>query len=126
MILQNLPDAFLIYINWSLYCSGFRGALMKYILSVLHRSADATSSVRQVGEYERLDEAIAAAKQQVDALLQRLYTNGMTAAQLLERYRGAAETPYMVRDDEETMNAHSFNHFQFAKTRSDEICAGGK
>ena len=38
--------------------------------------------------------------------------------------RSAAESPYLARDDDQTMNANSFNHFQYAKARSEEICGG--
>jgi len=99
---------------------------MKFVLSVLHRNADAGSTVRHVGDYGDLDEAVAASKKVVDEVLRRVYTAGMTSDQLLKLYRDAAEMPYIVRDDEETMKASSFNHFQYAKTRSDEICAGAK
>jgi hypothetical protein len=97
---------------------------MKYTLAVLHRAADTRSSVRQIGEFETLDDAVAAAKQQVETVLLRVYSAGMTSSQLIEKYKEEGETPYLARDDEGTMNAHSFNHFQFAKLRSDEICAG--
>ena len=50
----------------------------------------------------------------------------MVAEALLEGYRAAGRTLYLFRDDEETMNAGSFNHFQFAKVRSAEICAAGQ
>ena len=84
---------------------------MKYQLSVLQRGASASSDVRQIGEYKNLEEAVAAAQQQVNALLAELYTAGMTAEALLEGYRAAGRTLYLFRDDEETMNAASFNHF---------------
>ena len=103
-----------------------RGVAMKYQLSVLQRGASASSDVRQIGEYRTLEEAVAAAQQQVNALLAELYTSGMVAEALLEGYRAAGRTLYLFRDDEETMNAGSFNHFQFAKVRSAEICAAGQ
>lgn len=96
---------------------------MKYTLSVLKRGQDAKSAIREIGSYDSLDDAVAAARQTVDETLRRLYTSGMTPDQLFDCYRDAAETPYIMRDDEQTMNARSFNHFQFAKTRSEEICA---
>lgn len=97
---------------------------MKFVLSVLHRTTDAGKSVRKVGEFVRLEDAVAAARQEVDAMLNREYVTGMTAAQLLAAYQAAGETPFIFRDDEETMNAGSFNHFKYAKTRCDEMCAG--
>jgi hypothetical protein len=97
---------------------------MKFILSVLHRTDGAADSARRVGEFERFEDAIAAAKQVVDALLDRAYVAGTTPAQLLAQYMELGETPYIVRDDDETINAGSFNHIKYAKTRSDRICAG--
>lgn len=98
---------------------------MHYQLSVLQQGVSAHSDVRQIGEYPTLEEAVAAARQEVNALLGTLYTAGMTAEQLLDRYRAAGRTLYLFRDDEETMNAASFNHFQFAKLRCAELCARG-
>ena len=99
---------------------------MKFVVSVLHRDAKAGNSMRHVGDFGRLEDAIAEAKQVVDGVLGRLHAAGMTPAQMLALYRDAAETPYIVRDDEGTMNANSFNHFQYAKVRSDELCADKK
>jgi hypothetical protein len=99
---------------------------MKFILSILHRAGEAGTHARQVGDFDRLEDAIAAAKREVDALLAGIHTPEMTSEQLVEHYRAAAQTPYIVRDDEETMNARSFNHFQYAKTRSDELCGSAK
>ena len=99
---------------------------MKFTLSVLQRAAESRNTVREIGHYATLDEAIAAAKGVVNDVLRRVYVAGMTPDQLFESYRAAAETPYLARDDEETMNANSFNHFQFAKLRSSEICAASK
>ena len=97
---------------------------MKFTLSVLKRSPNAQSTVREVGNYDSLDGAITAAKGVVDEALKRLYVAGMSAGQLVEAYRSAAEAPYLARDDDQTMNANSFNHFQYAKARSEEICGG--
>ena len=97
---------------------------MKFVVSVMQRAAGAANAVRNVGEFARLEDAIAAAKRVVDAALSRAYAQGMTAEHLFTQYRESAEAPYIFRDDEQTMNAGSFNHFQYAKTRSDEMCAG--
>ena len=99
---------------------------MKYQWSVLQRGASASSDVRQIGEYKSLEEAVAAAQQEVNALLAELYTAGMAAEALLAGYRAAGHTLYLFRDDEETMDASSFNHLQFAKVRSAEICAASQ
>ncbi len=96
---------------------------MKFSLSVLKRGPEAQNSVREIGAYDSLEDAVAAAKRAVDETLQRLYVAGMQPDQLLGSYRQVAETPCIMRDDEQTMNASSFNHFQFAKARSEEICA---
>jgi len=97
---------------------------MKFILSVMSRKPDAGGNVRHIGDFDRLEDAIAATKQVVDEVLNRVYTAGMTSAQVLEKYRAEAATPIISRDDEGTMNASSFNHFQYAKMRSEELCGG--
>ncbi len=96
---------------------------MKFSLSALKRGPGAQNAVREIGAYDSLEDAVVAARQAVDETLQRLYVAGMQPDQLLGSYRQVAETPCIMRDDEQTMNASSFNHFQFAKTRCEEICA---
>jgi len=97
---------------------------MRFTLSVLRRVTDGQSTVREIGSFESMEKAVAAAKVVVDEALKRHHVAGMSAAQLVECYRIAAEAPYLTRDDDQTMNANSFNHFQYAKTRSEEICGG--
>ena len=97
---------------------------MKYVLTVWRGTSGESGAVRHVGDFERLDQAVAAAKQVVDEVLGRAYENGMTATQLVDKYRALGELPYITRDDEETMNATAFNHFQYAIARSDAICGG--
>ena len=97
---------------------------MKFVLTAMQRAPNAGNhQVRQVGEFERLEDAVAAAKQLVDATLTGMYAKGITSLQLLDRYRESAATPIITRDDDVTMNANTFNHFQYAKTRSEEMCA---
>ena len=97
---------------------------MKYVLTVLQAAPGADGAVRHIGDYARLDDAVTAAKQVVDEVLGRAYENGMTAAQLVDKYRRLGEMPYISRDDEETMNAAAFNNFQYAKLRSAALCGG--
>jgi hypothetical protein len=97
---------------------------MRFTLSVLCRGAEAPTTVRTVGVFDCIEDAIVEAKQVVDATLGRIYVAGMTPAELVDRYREAGETPLMSREDEQTVNASSFNHFQYARARSEEICGG--
>ena len=95
---------------------------MKFVVAVLQRSSDATSTTHRVGEFDRFEDAVAAARLVVDAALNRGYLAGMTSSQLLAYYEQSAHAPYIFRDDEGTINASSFNHFRYAKARSDELC----
>jgi hypothetical protein len=97
---------------------------MKFVVSVLHRSNAVASTTQRIGEYAQFDDAVAAARQVIDAALNRLYVAGITASQLVAHYEELAQAPYIFRDDDGTLNASSFNHFRYAKERSDEICAG--
>jgi hypothetical protein len=97
---------------------------MKFVVSVLRRAPGAGNTTRRVGEFDQFDDAVSAAKQVVNDVLSRGYVAGMTTAQLLAHYQESAEAPYIFRDDEGTVNASSFNHFNYAKARSDELCAG--
>jgi hypothetical protein len=95
---------------------------MKFVVSTLQRHADAASTTHRVGEFAQFDDAVAAAKQVIDSALSRAYVPGMTSSQLLAHYEKFAQAPYIFRDDEGTINASSFNHFRYAKSRSDELC----
>jgi len=99
---------------------------MKFIVSVLQSAGETKSNVRRIGEFESLDGAIAAAKRVVNDVLSRAYTTGMSSSQLLARYRESAEAPYIFRDDDGTIDASSFNHVLYARTRSEQMCSGAQ
>jgi len=97
---------------------------MKFVVTVLHRSSSTTSKTEQVGEFAQHDEAVASAKLVVNAALERIYVAGTTVPKLLAQYEQLAQAPYIFCDDDTTMNANSFNHFHYAKTRCEEMCEG--
>ncbi len=80
--------------------------------------------VRRLGEYETLEDAVAAAKSAIDEFLKRSHQSGMSAGQLFFYYQNFGETPFIFRDDAGTVNVAGFNHFEYAMSRSAEICAG--
>jgi hypothetical protein len=82
------------------------------------------TKVRRIGEYRSLTEAIAASQRTVDEFLRRQLEPGMSAEQLLARYRSAGEHPFIFRDDDKTFNVPGFNHLYYAMTRCKELCGG--
>jgi hypothetical protein len=97
---------------------------MKFVVTVLHHSSSTTSKAERVGEFVDFDEAVTAAKQIVNATLERIYVAGNAAPQLLAQYEQLAQAPYIFRDDDATISANSFNHFVYAKSRCEEMCSG--
>jgi hypothetical protein len=97
---------------------------MAFSVEGLTRTAKTDGTVRHIGRYEQLVDAIAAAKQTIDVFLLRECTAGMTSRVLFSVYQNLGEFPFIFRDDERTMNVSEFNHVQYAMIRCDEICAG--
>jgi hypothetical protein len=100
---------------------------MGYYVEGLSGHGDAESGkVRRIGEYDELQEAIAASKRLVDGFLRREYRPGMEPAMLLARYKELGEHPHIFRDDAATFTVPGFNHLQYATARSADVCAGKK
>lgn len=95
---------------------------MTFFVEGLSKYHDAESQVRRLGEYETLQESIAASKRIIDEFLLREFKPGMTSAQLYAQYQGFGEVPCIFRDDGMTMSIPGFNHWQYATSRSAEIC----
>lgn len=95
---------------------------MTFFLEGLSKYRDGDSQVRRLGEYQTLEEAIAASKRTIDEFLLREFKPGVTAAQLYTQYQGFGEVPCIFRDDGVTMSIPGFNHWQYATARCAEIC----
>ncbi len=95
---------------------------MTFSVEGLSKYRDGESQVRRLGEYETLEEAIAASKRVIDEFLLREFKLGMTGGQLYAQYQGFGEVPCIFRDDGMTMSIPGFNHWQYATARSTEIC----
>ncbi|MBI1965374.1 MAG: hypothetical protein HYV99_03985 [Betaproteobacteria bacterium] len=80
------------------------------------------SDVLHIGEYDRLDEAIACSKRAIDSFLLREYQAGMTSEKLFSRYTDKGEFPCIFRDGDATLNVPGFNHLQYSMARCHEIC----
>jgi hypothetical protein len=78
---------------------------MKFVVTVLHHSSSTTSKAERVGEFVDFDEAVTAAKQIVNATLERIYVAGNAAPQLLAQYEQLAQAPYIFRDEREQLQS---------------------
>ena len=83
-------------------------------------------TVRHVGNYEKLEDAISAAKRVVDRFLLSEYSKGMESKVLFSVYQNIAEFPFIFRDDDKTINVREFNHFQYAMAQCNELCGSKK
>jgi len=95
---------------------------MTYIVEGLTSSRDIDQQVRRIGEFESLDDAVAAAKQAINEFLAREFRAGMLPSKLFARYQNFGEVPIIFRDDDDkTVNVPNFNHFQYALARCAEM-----
>ncbi len=98
---------------------------MTYLVEGLTSANDVDEQVRRIGEFERLDDAIQAARRTIDQYLQREFSPGMSSGQLYARYQTHGEVPVIFRDDDaRTLNVGNFNHFEYAMSRCTELAAG--
>jgi len=99
---------------------------MTFYVEGLSGHTDPETKVRRIGEYEKLEEAIASAKRIIDGFLRREYRPGMDAGMLFSRYQELGEHPYIFRDDDTTFNVPGFNHLHYSSVRSKDVCSGKK
>ncbi len=72
----------------------------------------------ELGEFDRLEEAIAACKEIVDEFLNSNYNSGMTTDELLAQYALYGEDPFIIGGDETV----PFSAREYAAERVKEIC----
>lgn len=82
--------------------------------------------VRHIGNYEKLEDAIAAAKRVVDRFLLQEYTRGTSPEVIFSVYQNVGEFPFIFRDDDKTINVHEFNHLQYAMAECAKLCSAKK
>ena len=99
---------------------------MTFYVEGLTRTDKSDGKVRHIGDYQNLEDAIAAAKRTVDRFLLREFTADMSSRVLFSVYQNLGEFPFIFRDDDRTMNVPDFNHAQYARLRCDELCASKK
>ena len=97
---------------------------MTYFVEGLTQEPGGGSNVRRIGEYESLQDAIAAAEEHIDLFLTGKKRDGMTVEDLFFEYGRFGEVPIILTDDDKTMNVSGFNHSRYAMRRCAEICAG--
>ena len=99
---------------------------MSFVVEGVNKNLEPKHQVRRIGEYETVEEAIAAAKRTVDEFLNRERKQGMDAKALFTRYQDQGEYPFIFRTEDRTISVRGFTHAQYAMARSTELCAGAK
>jgi hypothetical protein len=97
---------------------------MAYFVEGLVRTDANQSTVRSIGQFERLDEAIAAAEEVIRGFLETRRQAGMSARELFALYRDFGEIPFVFQDSGRTLNVPSFNHFKRALALCQALCEG--
>lgn len=77
----------------------------------------------ELGKYESLAAAIAAAKRIVDEYLLSAYKHGITADQLYHSYVSFGEDPFIIPSEG---NEILFSAWNYAKARCQELCEPNK
>ena len=83
-------------------------------------------TVRHIGDYEKLEDAIAAAKRVVDKFLFQEFVKGTSPEVILAVYQNVGEFPYIFRNDDKTINVHEFNHLKYAMAECAKLQARKK
>ena len=82
---------------------------------------------RQVGEYLNFNEAVAAAKREIDDFLYREYKravwHGVSAKDLFQLYKRAGEAMLVVPKSSNSTVVQQFDHLKYATRKCEEICA---
>ena len=99
---------------------------MSYVVEGVNKNLAPDAQVRRIGEYQTVEEAIAAAKRTVDEFLGREMISGMDAKTLFTRYQDKGEYPFIFRNEDRTINVRGFSHAQYAMARSTELCGNSK
>ena len=99
---------------------------MSFLVEGVNKNLEPKAQVRRIGEYEKVEEAIAAAKRTIDEFLGREFKAGMDAKSLFSRYQDKGEYPFIFRTEDRTISVRGFSHAQYAMARAAEVCGGGK
>ena len=99
---------------------------MAFLVEGVNRNLEPKAQVRRIGEYEKIEDAIAAAKRTIDEFLGREFKAGMDAKSLFSRYQDQGEYPFIFRSEDKTISVRGFSHAQYAMARSTELCDGAK
>ena len=96
---------------------------MSFVVEGVNKNLEPKQQVRRIGEYETVEEAIAASKRTIDEFLKREVVAGMDAKTLFTHYQEQGEYPFIFRNENRTINVRGFSHAQYAMARATELCA---
>ena len=99
---------------------------MAFLVEGVNKHLEPDAQVRRIGEYETVEEAIAAAQQVVDEFLRREFKPGMDAQTLFRLYQAQGEYPFIFRTDDRTINVRGFSYAYYAMERVTKMCGGVK
>ena len=95
---------------------------MAFYVEAYRKMHNADKALRHIGKFETLEGAISASKSAIDESLMREHERGMSAADLLEKFKAFGETPCIFRDEDKTLSGLGFNALNYAKERAAAMC----
>lgn len=99
---------------------------MSFLVEGVNKSLEPKAQVRRIGEYEKVEEAIAAAKRTIDEFMLREFKPGMEAKALFARYHDQGEYPFIFRTEDRTISVRGFSHAQYAMSVATQLCSGSQ
>lgn len=99
---------------------------MSFLVEGVNKNLEPKDQVRRIGEFESVEEAIAAAKRTIDDFLGRAFKPGTNAKALFTRYQEEGEYPFIFRTEDRTISVRGFSHAQYAMSRAIELCGEAK
>ena len=99
---------------------------MAFLVEGINKHLEPHAQVRRIGEYDTVEEAIAAAKLNIDEFLRREFKPGMDAESLFRLYQAQGEYPFIFRTDDRSINVRGFSYAYYAMARVTEMCGGVK
>ncbi len=95
---------------------------MEFYVEAYSKADSAEKALRHVGDYETLDEAIAASKRTIDESLLREFKPGMSGDELYGKFQAYGELPCIFRSEDQTLSGLGFNALNYSKARCAELC----
>ena len=99
---------------------------MTYFVEGVSKHHEPEPQVRRIGEYKTVAEAVAVAQKIIEEFLRAEFKRGMSAKKLYALYEERGEHTFIFQDEARTFNVPGFDHEDYARALTAEICGRAK